>query len=317
MTEELKNQIRKMILNGISDKAIMDDCAVSRTTIWRLKKGMPLATLPETDTGDDKIKLDNLAYLTKEEEKYLKKLDKEKWLYEDEEEGWVYHLTKADYRLKTSGLWWMAIAYPESVKDGWIEKLRSKGFRIAISPLHDKDKWNHDSPAVVNQRTGEIIPKGARYKAGDPKKPHWHIIIVSDQRMSYQDANHAIRECTNGPYVQKCRSLRNAFDYFLHINAPEKYQGYDREEIQVYNNFHIEPNKYETGLIQAEMCRIILEKNLDEMDAVVKAFMDIPEYMVILTAKPGIFTSLVRSLWKKNHPEGNIQRIKIVKDINE
>lgn len=317
VSDEKRNLIRKRLLQGIPHKEIATEAGVGLSTVQRIKKKMPASALGAHDTGDNSIIYDNTTNLTKMEALYTKKLEGELALYEDIEEGWVFHLTKSDYRLKTSGCWWQAIVYPESAPEGWIQRLRNTGLRLAISPLHDKDTWNHDSPEVVNPETGEIIPKGARYKAGDKKKAHWHIIVVSDQRMSAQDANDTIRRCTYGPYVQKCRSLKNAYDYFLHKNAPEKYQGYDKDEIQIYNNFHLEPNKYETGILQAEIIRDIKEHNLDSMYKVMDFFVESPELMVILCAKPGIFTSYVRSLWKKNNPEGNVQRIKIITDESE
>ena len=317
ITEEKRNLVRKRLLDGVSYNEIAAEFGISKNTIIRIKKKMPASALETHDTGDNSIRFDNSTFLTKLEAKFAEKIRKEIWLYEDVEEGWCYHLSKSDCRLKTSGMWWTGIVYPESAPDRWVERLRDQGFRIAISPLHDKDWWDHDSPEVVNPETGEIIPEGARYKKGDRKKAHWHIIVVSDQRMSYQDANNTIRNITHGPYVQKCRSLRNAYDYFLHINAPEKYQHYDKAEIRVFNNFHIEPNKYETGLLQAEMLREIKDHNADEMYLVVDLFIDSPEYLVILAAKPGLFTSFVRSLWKKNHPEGNIQKVQIVNSVKE
>jgi hypothetical protein len=313
ISEEKKNLIRKRLIQGARIYDISKETGVSESTIKRYKKEMPYQVLTDRDQEDD-VKYTSESFLTKEEKRFTEKIQREMDLYEDEDEGWIYHLTKQDERYKTSGLWWSGIVYPESAPKNWIEMLRNQGFRIAISPLHDKDWWSHDSPEMVDPETGEVIPKGARYKAGSRKKAHWHIIVVSDTRMSFRDANSIIRTCTRGPYVQKCRSLRNAYNYFLHINSPEKYQGYDKDEIQTYNNFHIEPNSYEKGVLQDEILQVIKDKNFTTMDELIENYLGQPEYITILASKPGIFTTYINSRWKKAHPEGRTQLVKLVQE---
>lgn len=318
ISEEKQALIRKRLVQGIPAKDIAVEAQVSLSTIKRVKAKAPMqAYNVDRDTGDNSIKLDYSMSLTKSEEKYTKKLQGMLNLYEDEEEGWCYHLAKTDYRFRTSGNWWTFIAYPESVPEGWIQKLQAQGFEISISPLHDKDPWNHDSPEMINEVTGEIIPKGALYKMGDRKKAHWHGILKSDKRMSYMEANNLIRSITNGPYIQKCRSLKLAYEYFLHKNNPEKYQGYDKDEIIKLNGFHIEPNKYEAGLLQCEILNTIRDYNMTKMEHLIDYYRDQPEYITLLTAKPGIFTSLINAQWKSQNPNGRTQRVIIVKEEEE
>lgn len=310
ITEEKRDLIRQRLIAGISIPDIADEMQVSKNTIRRIKKTMP--TRIEKDISDD-IAVDTSEKLTQIEQRYTKKLVGALQLYEDTTEGWCYHLAAGDQRLRTSGCWWMAIVYPDSAPDHWIEKLRTTGARIAISPLHDRDRWDHDSPEMVVESTGEIIQKGARYHAGDRKKAHWHIIVVFDKTASFQDANALIRSCTNGPYIQKCRSLRLSYEYFLHMNHPEKYQGYDKSEIQTYNDFHLEPTKYETAQMQCEMMRMIESHDITEVRDFVKLIQDQPEYMTVFCGKPGAFTSFISSRWQAAHPD-RVQRVCIVKE---
>ena len=51
---------------------------------------------------------------------------------------------------------WAFVVYPESAPSDWIEQLQLSGAQFAISPLHDKD---------LNA-------------TGEPKKAHWHVIVV-------------------------------------------------------------------------------------------------------------------------------------------
>lgn len=312
ISEEKQALIRKRLVQGVPAKDIAQEAQVSVRTVMNYKAKTPMqAYNVEQDTGDNSIKMDYSTSLTKSEEAFTKKLQSVLQLYEDEEEGWCYHLHKNDYRLRTSGCWWTFIAYPESVPERWIQKLEALGMEIAISPLHDKDKWDHDSPEMVNAETGEIIPKGHFYKVGDKKKSHWHGIVKSDKRLSYMEANNMIRRITNGPYIQKCRSLKNEYEYFIHLGKLHKYQ-YDRSEIIELNGFHLEPNKYEAGLLQCEILNTIRDNNMTKMEQLIDHYRDQPEYVIILSAKPGIFTSLINSQWKTANPDGRIQRVRLV-----
>lgn len=318
ISEEKLALIRKRLIQGVSAKGIADEVQVSEATVKRYKKSIAQQIAKSEEQiciGDTDIRIDYTTYLTKREEFFSEKIKKELMLYDDPEEGWVYHLSKGDSRLKQSGYWWSAIVYPESAPADWVQALRARGYRIAISPLHDKDTWNHDSPEFVDPLTGEIKPKGALYKTGDRKKAHWHIIVVVDKRTGYAEMNAELQTITHCPYIQKCRSLRNAFDYFLHINHPEKYQKYDKDEIQVYNNFHVEPTKYEQNIIALEMVRLIQEHNLIEWCEVVEFFQNDPEMSLVLGARTGYFNSYVKSRYYRQNP--HTTKYTEVKQVNK
>lgn len=302
LTDEKRDLIFKRLCSGTSVKDICVELSLSESTVKRYKRSMKPALEARKSIIDDEISVDYSKLLTKKEKQFVDRIQKELLLYEDVEEGWVFHLSKSDMRVRQSGCWWSAIVYPESAPDGWIDRLKAQGFRIAISPLHDKDVWMHDSPEKVDPETGEVIPKGAAYKLGDKKKAHWHVIIVVDKRTGYVEMNDILRRITNCPYIQKCRSLRNSYDYFLHINAPEKCQTYRKEDIQIYNNFHLEPTKYEMNLISVEMIKLIQEHQLDNWASVVEFFQDDPELSLILSTRTAFFSSYVKARYYRNNP---------------
>lgn len=304
MTEEKVNLIFSRLRENRTISEIAEELQISEITVKRYKKSLKVSLEQReniVNTNSD-IEIDYSKMLTKKESLYVEKIQKELLLYDDVDEGWVYHLSKADLRFKQSGCWWSAIVYPDSAPSGWIEKLKAQGFRFAISPLHDKDTWNHDSPETVDPDTGEITPKGKIYKTGDRKKAHWHTIVVVDKRTSFVEMNDIMQKITNCPYIQKCRSLRNSYDYFLHINAPEKYQGYEKDEIQVYNGFHIEPTKYEMNLVSMEMIRLIQEHDLLEWCEVVEFFQNDPEFSLILSTRTAFFSAYVKSRYYSRNP---------------
>lgn len=317
ISEEKQNLIRKRLCQGYSISQIANEFQISESTVKRYKQKSPAPFHKEKDTGDNSITFDYTTSLTKREEQIAKKIKKEISLYEDIEEGWTFHLTAKDEKLRQSGLWWSAIVYPESAPEHWIDRLVAQNLRLAISPLHDKDTWNHDSPQFVNAETGEIIEVGERYKIGDRKKAHWHIIVITDKRTSYAEMNSLLQKITNCPYIQKCRSLKNAYDYFLHINAPKKYQGYDKNEIQRFNNFHVEPTKYEINVLVDEMLSIIVEREFTRMTDVFKFFQGQIEYITLLNAKPFLIMQIVQDNWRKQNPDGKVKKVEIVNKKDE
>lgn len=313
ITEEKQNLIRKRLLQGHSVKDIALETGVSTKTISRYKKESPEPLKVSASSEDTELQIDYTTVLTKREEVLAKKILAEVALYEDDIEGWSYHLTAHDDRIRQQGLWWSFIIYEDSVPDNYIEKLRATGMQIALSPWHDKDNWNHDSPEMVNAETGEIIPKGARYKMGDPKKIHRHGLLKSDKKVSWREMNALLQNMLHCPYIQKCRSLRNAYDYFLHINDPEKYQGYFRDEIIRLNGFVIEPTKFEQGILYDEIVHNIIKYEFTRWTDVFNFYHGQPEYVLLLSSRPAVITEVLKDNWRVQNPDGRVQRVELVK----
>lgn len=110
---------------------------------------------------------------------------------------------------------WGAVVYPESAPADWIEILKLKGISFAVSPLHDKDT----NPT------------------GEPKKPHYHIILSFSGPVTDKTVNQIMSEL-NQPIAIALESVRGYYRYFTHADNPEKYQ-YNSNEIQVFNGFDV------------------------------------------------------------------------------
>lgn len=318
ISDEKKNLIRQRILEDCPLEMIAEEAQVSKRTVQRIKKEMPEEVYEAAkDAGDNSIKIDYSRMLTAKEQKLTEKLQGVLALYEDPEEGWVYHVTKYDAVVQMSARVWCFVAYPESAPAGWVRKLEMTMLESEISPLHDKDKWNHDSPAMVDKATGEIIPKGARYTAGDRKKAHWHGMVKFPRQTSFRQANTIIQSITHGPYVQPLKgSTRGMHEYFTHRNQPNKYQGYDPQEIVRLNGFSIEPTKRELMVMQADIIDTILREGISDWADLMRYYSNNVEYLGVITNKPGAFSATVRSMWHKQHPEGKVQRVEIVTNNN-
>ena len=133
---------------------------------------------------------------------------------------------------------WTFVFYPESTREDWRDVLGEKGLQLAISPLHDCDKYTKDvyytkdctDTDGAEHKAGEL-----KHRAGDLKKPHYHAVIVFDSVKSREQvqeiAQSIAKEGTAAPAVQHCLNLRGSMRYLAHIDNPDKTQ-YRTEEIE-------------------------------------------------------------------------------------
>lgn len=317
VSDDKANLIRKRHLQGHNAKDIAQEVGLSEKTVRKYIKNAPAPPKVSGKSEDTSLQVDYTTVLTKREEGLAKKILAEVALFEDDEEGWSFHLTAHDDRIRQQGLWWSFIIYQDSVPDNYLERLKATGMQIALSPWHDKDSWNHDSPEMVNAETGEIIPKGARYKTGDHKKTHRHGICKTDKKCSWREMNALLQNILHCPYIQKCRSLKGAFEYFLHLNNPEKYQGYFKDEIIRMNGFVIEPTKMEQGVLYDEIVQVVIGYGYTTWTEVCKQYQGQPEYMLLLSSRPSIVTEVLKDNWRKANPDGRVQRVQLVPEIKK
>lgn len=295
VNQALNEKVRYLLKKGFTIKEVEQETGLSNGYIKKIKKELKLGGnenslgVPSVEEGD----LSCNDYITKTEQKYINKLQGQVNLYEDEDEGWVFHLTAEELRKKTSGIWFGFIMYPtDEDPDGSkrIGRLRLLGFELAISPLHDKDK------------NGQ----------GEKKKAHWHGIIKSPVKVGYKEMNETIRDITYGPYISKIMSLKGAYEYFIHLNHPEKYQ-YDKDEIQTYNGFTIEPNAHERKeLLAAILTEITDNPELDSYSKLVLKHAHEVEYLNIASVHIHAVKTLLKDNWRKNNPD-YIPQVKVYK----
>lgn len=107
--------------------------------------------------------------------------------------------------------------YPDSAPANWKEILTNYHINIVISPLHDKD---------INPTTGE------------PKKPHWHVILIFDNNKTLRQVQE-IADSVNATIPIKCESVNGAIRYLTHIDNPEKAQ-YLKDDIINIGSFDID-----------------------------------------------------------------------------
>ena len=102
---------------------------------------------------------------------------------------------------------WSFILYPESAVENWRDKLDELHIEWVESPLHDKD-LNADN---------------------QPKKPHWHILLMFDGMKSYEQILE-ICESIGATIPQRVHSTKGLVRYMAHLDNPDKVQ-YDIAKI--------------------------------------------------------------------------------------
>lgn len=100
------------------------------------------------------------------------------------------------------------IVYPESAPENWQEILSDQFVPAFISPIHDID----------------ISPNG------EPKKPHFHVIIMFDSVKTIDQAVSVFQKI-NGCGCEVVQSLRGYARYLCHLDHADKVQ-YDPQNVK-------------------------------------------------------------------------------------
>lgn len=131
---------------------------------------------------------------------------------------------------------WLFCVYPESLPDDWLEIIEDTHVQCAISPLHDKD---------VNP-------------TGEPKKPHYHVMVRYDSLKSKDQVIDDFTSKLNGTQPIVCQSVRGTIRYFTHADNPEKAQ-YDSADIKTFSSFDVSEINRPTDSQIYEMIKEIIK----------------------------------------------------------
>ena len=138
---------------------------------------------------------------------------------------------------------WAIIAYPESLPEGWQEEL--KKIPCAISPLHDRDTWS---------KRDEL--KNPEHKAGELKKPHYHILLKFDG-LKCKEQVQEIADLINATSPEIIHSPYGYYRYLTHTDDPDKAQ-YLEEDIQLLGGY-TEPELKESKLTRRQEKRMLMD----------------------------------------------------------
>ena len=100
------------------------------------------------------------------------------------------------------------IVYADSAPNDWKNILAEKFVPAFISPYHDSD---------VNPN-------------GEPKKPHWHVMIMFDGVKTNEQAKE-IFDSIGGVGCERVGTVRGYARYLCHLDNPDKHQ-YSTDDVQ-------------------------------------------------------------------------------------
>lgn len=149
---------------------------------------------------------------------------------------------------------WAMVVYPESAPPDWRDRLRATGLQCAISPLHDRD---------INA-------------TGEPKKAHYHVIMVYSGPTSYNVVKRLTEELSQ-PIPQPLEQVQGYYRYLTHEDNPEKAQ-YSKADIETINGFSIRDfvdlTRSDVVRIKREIQELIRDNNICEYADLMDTLMD-------------------------------------------
>lgn len=110
---------------------------------------------------------------------------------------------------------WTVVVYPDSAPDNWRALIDSWHIEWVESPLHDED-INAD---------------------GEPKKAHWHILLMFSSVKSYDQVLELCQEL-NCPIPKQVHNTKSIVRYMAHLDNPEKAQ-YDVSDIKAHGGVDV------------------------------------------------------------------------------
>ena len=164
------------------------------------------------------------------------------------------------------------ILYPESLPDGWVDKLVPIGVPMAISPLHDKDKSERMSADKIEIAAKQRLE--AQYKDLTPmdkgvavynalpqmietikaeqahlpeyKKAHYHVLYVAPNPVTADSVRKKLQRALGQQAVTHVEIVDNIAGYYLYLThesddavAKGKHK-YDKADIKHINNFDVD-----------------------------------------------------------------------------
>lgn len=310
LSNEKKCRIEEKLLNGCTHNEIAKSEKVSTKTIQRIKKGLVQSNpqLAETISDNQYNKRFNNRQLAKAE--HLKELQR---MYEDTEEGWIYTAEKEKLLSRQMSRTFAGIVYglDDEKRTELATKLEAQGYSGELSPIHDKDTWDHDSPAIIDDETGEVIEEvGSRYKKGDRKKSHTHIMIQMDNPLTYKKFNEAIHKILEDtPMWIMVTSVKGYHNYLTHNTEAAMKAGkylYNENEIIRFGCFEMTLTKRDRQLIITAIASEIIENHICYMKELIRIHAHIPEEIGIIKDSSYFLKSLIDEQWREAHPNGRV-----------
>lgn len=144
---------------------------------------------------------------------------------------------------------WSIILYPDSAPDDWRDIIDAYHIEWIESPLHDKD---------INA-------------TGDPKKPHWHILLMFGGVKSYEQVKE-LTDRLHAPIPERCHNAKAMVRYMAHLDNPDKAQ-YSTTDIKPHGGVDLaemlRPSASERYTLIADMIAYVKDNKICEFQDLV------------------------------------------------
>ena len=114
------------------------------------------------------------------------------------------------------------ILYPDSCEEDWVDFLTSLNIQC-YAILHDADTYTRDDPALG-------------HRAGEPKKPHYHVWLNFPGKKSGTTITEICARC-GGVRLQAKASALGSCQYLTHMNAPDKHRYSPNDVMQIGGSY--------------------------------------------------------------------------------
>jgi len=142
---------------------------------------------------------------------------------------------------KAKGRNFAFILYPDSLPEGWKEKLEDLGMPMAISPLHDKDVKEVKNPLDLTDYEAELYNLGRLFK-----KPHYHVMYIAPNPVTIDGVRNKIKRKLGDNTVSHVEIVDNVEGYYQYLTHEskdairKKKVKYDKNDIVHLCNFDID-----------------------------------------------------------------------------
>lgn len=127
---------------------------------------------------------------------------------------------------------WQLIGYPESLGLVWKDLVDRDCANWYISPLHDKDIFIKDEQH--KNADGVIV----EHKAGEKKKPHFHVLVKFDSLKSWEQVNEWAKNIGFAT-IQSVMSWSGALRYLCHLDGGTGKATYNVKAVECLNDDYL------------------------------------------------------------------------------
>lgn len=189
-----------------------------------------------------------------------------------------------DSRLRNFGF----VMYPESAPDNWIPILEDLQIPAFISPLHDKD-------IIID--------------TGEPKKPHWHVILMFSGKKSYKQVLELLSPL-GVKHLEQVNDLCASARYLCHLDYFDRADKrlYEPSSVIQLNGADYQELIHHTSDVTyytKEIMNFVWDNDIDNFAELCRyAQFNEPEWFyVLLNQRTNYFKTILHSRYIKNHPK--------------